>query len=284
MNDTNQATIDSRKSPKPSWRMRWSLRALIAVVSLVCILSAWSAYRIRVGHTHEDVSRQLAETEQFSAWKPGISVQWQYEQTVKRKVPFVVEGHVVVSGPTVVSKKVKGTPDWMEQTGISMMFQRIESIRTRALFPPDKFDELVQQICRLDRIDLLAFGTVNAHQQLSQRDLEAILTNVHVKNLFATYCPLDGGSIPALRRSQLEYLDLSHTRFSDITVKELPTTLTWLDLERTAVTDAGLAGFTRLPHLEHLCLNRTPTSEAAIDQLREAMPWCEIIWEPLRNP
>lgn len=283
MNDPAATSEEQAKHPRP-WRARWSLRTLIAVITLVCLASAWSAYRFRIGQTHNDVGRQLATIGEFAAWRPGINVQWQYEQTVRKKIPVVFEGGFAKTGATEITRQVRQTPTLMTQLGMNLMFQRIKSVRVNALLPPDKFEELVDQICRLDRVEQLHFGSVNAKQQLSHRDLERILSHTQVDEIYAMYCPLDVGSLPALRQSQLKILQLSHTWFDDAAVRDLPSTLTSLSLERTYVTDAGLSEFKRLHRLEYLNLKRTPTSQAAIEKLREEMPWCEITWEPLKRP
>ncbi|PQO36928.1 hypothetical protein C5Y96_07130 [Blastopirellula marina] len=282
---THETSVTEATHSKRPWRVRWSLRTSIAVITLVCIASAWSTYRFRIGQTHDDVGRQLATIGEYAAWRPGVNVQWQYEQSVRTKIPVVFKGGVAtISGATEITRQVKQTPTWMEQLGMNLMFQRIKSVRVNALLPPDKFDELVDQICRLDRVESLYFGSANTTQQLSHRDLERILSHTQVDELYAMHCPLDVGSIPALRQSQLKILQLSHTWFDDAAVRDLPNTLTSLSLERTHVTDAGLPEFERLHRLEYLNLKRTPTSEEAIENLRGAMPWCEVVWEPLKQP
>ncbi|MEW4565217.1 hypothetical protein AB1K70_22020 [Bremerella sp. JC770] len=275
----HEAIPSESPPPKPrSWRVRWSLRGLIALVTLCCLLSGWAGYQIRVGYTHEDVGNQIAIQTNL------VRVKWRYQGTEVEELPAAYQGSPHATRPAVIVREVGKPPAWMQRMGVSRVFQRIESIRFPYSLPQDQFDATIQQVSRLDHVEALKFSTMNFQQQLSQRDLETLLTHVHVEEIYAPYCPLDGGPIPALRASRLTYLELSHSWFGDAAAADLPTTLTWLDLERTAVTDAGLSEFTRLRRLESLNLKRTPTSEAAIEKLRSAMPWCEIQWEPLTRP
>jgi serine/threonine protein kinase/Leucine-rich repeat (LRR) protein len=54
--------------------------------------------------------------------------------------------------------------------------------------------------------------------------------------------------------------------------------LTHLYLYRTQVTDAGLADLARLPSLQTLSLDNTRISLAGYEELKTAMPRCQIIW------
>ncbi len=271
--------------PKRTWRVRWSLRVLIAMVTLACILLGWGAYRIRVGQVHEEVAQQLAALKENAvvyAWNtPAVAVTWQYEVTESQNSPVSVKNGITYADPTVIFKKVKGTPQWMDRTGASLMFQRIKRIGVHGLLPKETFPELVDQITQLDQVDTIDFNTYVHFQQLTQSDLAAILSQVRVQHFAAPRCKLKPGPIPQLRGSGLRSLDLSHTWFSDEAAADLPITLTDLNLTRTAITDDGLTELRRLKNLRFLRLDRTPTSERAIDQLRQDLPNCEVAWEPL---
>lgn len=286
---TSERASDSRSDAsksltKRSGRIRWSLRALIAVVTVTCLLLAWGAHRYRVGRIHEDVGKQLAvivESNTNTSWRSSrIHVNWKYQETVRKKLPVVYKGPVAISGATSTAEKVKMTPKWMNHLGLSLMFQRIESIRIPSLLPLDRLDALAQPLARLDgqvpiSIDL---------QQMQQKQIEEIFSKLPLQNVTARFAKLEPGPLLFLKDSGLVELCLAHTWFSDAAVYDLPETLESLDLERTAVTDAALPEIERLYRLKSLNLRRTPTSEAAIDQLREQMPWCKIAWEPLVYP
>lgn len=272
--------------PKRTWRVRWSLRVLIGMVTLACVLLGWGAYRIRVGQLHEEVGHELVMLGRsspvlYSYRNPGIHVVWQYEVTESQKSPVSVKNGMTYSSPTVILKKVKGTPSWMERTGTSLMFQRIKSISHHDALPSDEFQEIIDQITRLDQVESVTFNSYINLQQLTQDDLAAILSHVRVQHFAAPRCKLKPGPIPQLRGSGLRSLDLSHTWFSDEAAADLPITLTDLNLTRTAITDDGLTELRRLKNLKFLRLDRTPTSERAIDQLRQDLPNCEVAWEPL---
>ncbi|MHC2068595.1 hypothetical protein ACYFX5_14110 [Bremerella sp. T1] len=272
--------------PKRTWRVRWSLRVLIGMVTLACVLLGWGAYRIRVGQLHEEVGRELVMLGRsspvlYSKHHPSLFIVWQYEVTEPQKLPISFRNGLTYATPSIIYVKVKGTPSWMEWTGTSLMFQRIKSISHRDALPGDEFQEIIDQITRLDQVESIEFGSSINLQQLTQDDLAAILSHVRVQQLWAPRCKLKPGPIPQLRGSGLRSLDLSHTWFSDEAAADLPTTLTDLNLTRTAITDDGLTELRRLKNLKFLRLDRTPTSERAIDQLRQDLPNCEVAWEPL---
>jgi len=92
---------------------------------------------------------------------------------------------------------------------------------------------------------------------------------------------LPRGRIPSLTSQKLTWLCVAQTQFSDPAIADLPASLIYFDATRTRISDRGLAGFVRLKRLKSLDLSRTPTSQAAIEVLRQDMPWCEVHWEPL---
>ncbi len=87
-----------------------------------------------------------------------------------------------------------------------------------------------------------------------------------------------------LNHDGLIWLCLNRTQLSDPALNNLPDTLEYFDATRTRIDDDGLNSFVRLKNLKTLDIRRTPTSENAISSLRHRMPWCEIKWEPLRQP
>ena len=57
--------------------------------------------------------------------------------------------------------------------------------------------------------------------------------------------------------------------------------LSYLNLERTTLTDTGLASIARMKKLRLLNLNRTPVSREAVMALSKELPHCQIFWQPL---
>lgn len=84
--------------------------------------------------------------------------------------------------------------------------------------------------------------------------------------------------LPALKLlTSLEWLSLSHTRITDAGLEYLPTGLKYLWLEGTAITDAGLAPLQFLPALEVLDIMDTDVTFAGVKRFQKALPWCIIL-------
>ncbi|QDU73302.1 hypothetical protein Pan97_02710 [Bremerella volcania] len=269
-----------------SWCVRWSMRGLIVATALACILCGWISYRYRVGRLHEDVATQLLI---LQAPRPKhrifnnspIQLDWNLEET--KRVIDPPPGVAAVTGATDLTiaydVQVRYTPRWMEMTSSGPVFQRLKGIRLTPYIHPDVMRKVLDQIARLDGQVPISIDMPRMHQDL----MEDIFTKTQVHTFDARFAKLEPGPLPFLKNSGLVELCLCHTWFSDAAASDLPDTLVSLDLERTAVTDAALPEFARLHRLQYLNLRRTPTSEAAIEKLREAMPECQIAWEPLRN-
>jgi hypothetical protein len=54
----------------------------------------------------------------------------------------------------------------------------------------------------------------------------------------------------------------------------------FLDLRNTQVTDAGMESLKGLTQLQELALEDTRVTEEGVRKLRQALPNCEITWEP----
>jgi len=291
--ETAKDDTPAKSTPPPSrsWRMRWSMRAFFALVTVACLFFAWGSYQARVGQTHDEVAEQLAiigaSHPTFYFRSSRVDVKWKYSVTVTKQNVSSRNWNIYTSSPTNIvlqQSELKGVPPWMETTGTGNVFQRIQRISLYGPLPLEELDQFVQQVCRLDRIEALELDYGRGEPKPTQAQLAKILSNIELQELDAERSDLRASSFPELKQTQLERLNFSHTWFSDSAVADLPTSLKVLDLERTAVTDAALPQFTRLRQLESLDLERTPTSEAAVESLRSKMPWCEIYWAPLVNP
>lgn len=82
----------------------------------------------------------------------------------------------------------------------------------------------------------------------------------------------------------LQTLDLSVSQVPIAGLKELGglTNLQRVVLSNSQVTDAGLKELTGLKNLQWLGLLETQVTDAGVRQLREALPQCHIVHEPLR--
>jgi len=112
------------------------------------------------------------------------------------------------------------------------------------------------------------------HTQVSDVTALSGLTNLKWLNIDLTQVS-DVTALSGL--TSLEGLSLAHTQVSDLTPLAGLTSLKWLVLKRTQVSDiTALAGLTSL---ERLYLGGTPVSvsEKAVDNLKMALPQCEIV-------
>jgi NADH-quinone oxidoreductase subunit M len=78
---------------------------------------------------------------------------------------------------------------------------------------------------------------------------------------------------------RLTFLNLSHTAISDEGVRDIAgmVHLTWLKLADTSISAAGLAHLKKLENLQTLDLSNTRCSKKAIDDVKAALPDCEVI-------
>ncbi|PQO44786.1 hypothetical protein [Blastopirellula marina] len=284
MNDTPKSEPTKPAFSEQSFRLRWSLRVLLGVITLACVLFAWGSYQYHLGKVHQDVGQRLeslfeAKQAEDEYWTGYVDVKWTLRKT--KPIPVVLSGHASQGArptrrpdaPIVLAD----VPNWMKWSGSSLALERIRSILIVSSDSAELLDETVEQIKRLDQIESLEIQSV----PITAAQLSQILSHVEIKSLQARWIPESLETIPGMRNSSLERLNLSHTRFSDSATADLPATLIDLNLERTAVTDAAFDQFVRLKKLKGLNLKRTPTSQAGIEALRAKMPWCTIEWEAL---
>lgn len=284
MNKT-EAMSEGQAKPLRSWRVRWSMRVFVLFVAMLCAVCGWYSSQYRIGQLHEDVAKQLmmiqGPVRREHMWDEfPIELEWELSET-KRVLDPPAEVAALTGATDIMAYdiRVKHTPRWMEITYSGPIFQRLKAIRLTGYIHPGILQDVGDQLGRLEgqvpiTVDL---------PRLSQDGIEDLVTQTTLYELEAARAKLKPGPMPFLRDSGLVELGLEHTWFSDAAVSDLPDTLEGLSLERTAVTDAGIPAFKRLVRLKHLNLKRTPTSLAAIEKLREEMPWCKIAWEPLKS-
>lgn len=248
----------SKSTPKTrSWRIRWSLRVLFVFIGLIAIGMAWISYQMRMGHVHEDAAKKLREL--------GVSIDWKLVETT----PLSPNSYRV-------EKKL---PSWMERLGVGAMFQRLSRVQISDQ-SPEKVDLAVQQIVRLKQLP--HFSSYNA--PLTETQLETLLDHVQFESVYLQSMKLGRGPIPCFQNSNITWLLVARTQFSNPAIDDLPMSLEYFDATRTRISDEGLEKFVRLKNLQKLILRRTPTNKSAINDLRKKMPWCEIEWEELRVP
>lgn len=262
MSDPIGPSQQSPPAPRRSWRLQWSLRAFAVMVLIVAavfmVISRWQ----RTGQLHEQVAQQLRRSDQaYIEWKhedyqwvnprPGVAV-WRRASTIS---------------------------PWVKTIGAEHLFLRIDRIVINKK-NAQELDPAFEKLSRLDHVgDLTLFDC-----QANQEQLAQWMAHTSVEKLFIENTSLGRGRLSFLNHPTMTHLHVGRTQFSNPAIDDLPISLQELDLRRTRVNDQGLDQLVRLKNLKRLVLNRTPTSEAAINKLRLKMPWCAIIWEPLKNP
>lgn len=181
-------------------------------------------------------------------------------------------------GGTGTSIEEKSTlPVFMERFGFASAVRRVEGVTIRSRSELPTALELVKEIGELDSISFYNTG-------VTQSQLADTFDSVHVRKIYARGEALPRTSMKWLNHDGLTWLCLNRTQLSNPALDDLPDSLEYFDATRTRINDDGLNSFVRLKNLKTLNLRRTPTSEIAINSLRQRMPWCKIKWESLRQP
>lgn len=267
----NDQITTAKKQPVRNWHLRWSMRFLLLFVGLVAIGLGWVSHQLRMGHLHEEVSEKLAER--------GWNVSWKLTQ--RQAVPIQSSPSATIvtpPGPNVQMAyvDVKRAPEWMEAIGAQPLFQRIKIAYFRKNSRGD-YEDFLLEIERLDDLE----GVSLAGIAVSEDQLEYLLDRFNLETLAVSESSIGRRPMPFLRDSQLKWLGFSRTHLSDEVLDDLPDSLEYLDATRTRITDEGLQKLVQLKNLKELKLRRTPTSRAAIEDLKKQMPWCQIWWSPL---
>ncbi|PQO44788.1 hypothetical protein [Blastopirellula marina] len=285
MNESQDKPQTETTPPKQGWRVRWSLRALIVVITLGCLLFALISWHARIGKIHEEVAQRLKGAPWGQTSEKPITGRWHVEWYME--TPEVVTtsrplrsrpGEPVRYQQIKHNEMVRQSPEWVQQTGTELLFHRIKSISALGHYSRDEIEATVRELSRLDHLQRLDISG----EAFTAADLSRIAANVDIDKINGYHIKLEfGDRMPGLLNSPIEDLNLSHTRFSGAAIVDLPISLIKLNLERTSVTDESLDQFVRLTNLKQLNLKRTPTSRAAIGALKRKMPWCGIKWSPL---
>jgi len=241
--------------------MQWSLRTfallVVAIAAVLMVLSSWQ----REGQWHQHVAEKLQGQH--------VGIEWLHE-----------DWQMVHPKPGVgVWRRASTVSPWVRKLGAEILFLRIERVTVNQK-NAGQLEPVFEQLARLDHLPQLALH----HSQATDDQLARWMAGTTIPELAAENSQLGRGRLPFLNHPTLTHLHLGRTQFSNPAIDDLPASLVHLNLRRTRVTDQGLSKFVRLKNLEELVLRRTPTSEAAIERLREQMPWCEIRWEPLTKP
>jgi len=247
------------RNPQPRRRrFRISLRVLLILTALIAVLFGYLGRLVHEGRRHQVASKKLAELR-------CLVERSYFERQPVQKTP---------NG--TIMKSVSTLPKWIDGTFIEHSMRRITSVFITTDTP------IEDAIAILSELQSVPSISVQRDARIKTSDLKQLLSQVRVESLYISNAKLDRGHLEFLSQEGLTWLCVARTQFSDPAIEDLPLSLTYFDATRTRITDEGLSSFTRLTNLKTLKLYRTPTSHAAIDQLRKQMPWCDIGWEPLK--
>ncbi|MBA2113264.1 hypothetical protein [Bremerella alba] len=269
------ATPRTPSCKRRSWPLRWSLRVMIAVITLICIAFAWLGHIWHLGQVHEEVGNAIEMTYAEEIRKFGFTgVTWRLSEQLKFSRGKGIGGPI-----GAVESQVKHAPQWMRVTGFDRFWQRIDSIYLHSRLPPENIEVVVTQVPRLDHLGLLHISG----SRFPEAKLAAMVGSIRLDRLHATHASLGQGPMPWLRHTGLKELNLSHTQFSDAAVDDLPVSLQRLELEDTQLTDTGMAKLARLKNLKFLILRGMRAHDETFVELKAKLPGCIIDWDTFES-
>lgn len=245
---------------------RRRIRLWPAVVFLLVLILATIALPIYEGKRHQRIAEKLnvSSNEVYSSHYEYVTI----------PDPPDSAWH---PGSGRIMKTKSTLPEFIEKSGLSVMFRRIELVRIHYTADLEAALSNLKELGSLKGVSFFNTG-------VSQEQLTDLFSQIHVSQIDVSGEKLPKTRIPWLTHEGLTELSVRRTNFSNPAIEDLPDSLEWLNAGRTRINDDGLDSFVRLKKLKWLNLSRTPTSEAAIEDLRRKMPWCKIEWEPLVNP
>ncbi len=235
-----------RSRPQHKW-LQFSLRFLLLAALIIGLMLAWLASRLNEGRRHQQIARELESL--------GCDVEFSQTTWIPMPLAFV------------------------EELGLSNAVRRISHVKLRSS-PHGTLDSAIALVKEIDALDSAEFFVTGVEERL----LADLVASVAVRQLYIESATLPRTRMEWLNNDSITWLCVGRTQFSNPAIDDLPLSLTYLDATRTRINDEGLHSFVRLTSLKTLKLERTPTTGEAIEVLRRRMPWCEITWEPLKDP
>ena len=255
------------------WRFQFSVRSLVVLVVGVAIPCCWLTVKMR------EAERQRKAVEAI------------------RKVGWINYDYDLDKSGNLVWGQEPPSPAWLRRLLGDDFFAHALGVY---LVTPEVGDvEHLKGLTELEYLKLSHTKTTDdwlvnvrgltklrylllSHTLVSDVGLKQIrkLTELTSLDLFCTEVT-DAGLVTLKGLTRLEYLWLN-TQVTDAGLESLKglTKLKYLFLDDTQITDAGLQHLRGLTKLKALNLRNTQVTEEGIEELQEALPTCEIYWEP----
>ena len=237
---------DSQPSKSKRRWYRFSLRTLLVVILLLCVLLGWFALKMR------QAERQRRAVEAIR--KAGGTVLYDYQFHEESGTSTGVRESPV---PTWL-RELMGEDFFASVAAVGFHDPESSASDTRPTTVDDP-DAVLEHVAGLTGVVCLWLDA----NQVTDAGME------HLRGL-----------------TRLRYLDLSYTQVTDAGLENLNglTQLYRLELNGTQVTDAGLEHFKGLTELGLLQLHGTDVTEEGSEELRKALPDCHISWVEEAGP
>ena len=233
-----------------SW-LRFSLRTLMVVMFVSCLLSGWVAFLFRQGRAEQDAAvkiEKLGGTAMNCHLLPssnGISLFPEWMQKI-----FGIQDYKTINYVTFGNHELSEEDHEITDKEFAIV-QVMTDLRSLSLFQTKISDEGLVVLQSLSRLEYFSAEGAN----ITDRGV------THISKL-----------------KMLSQLDLSSTKITDAGVAELRklSNLYDLSLNDTQITDAGILELQRLTNLRHLQVEGTRITEIGLEGLKKVLPNLEI--------
>lgn len=173
------------------------------------------------------------------------------------------------AGSGTAARKTEAIPNWL-RSAIG------ENRRTVILSRRNLSDtDALQTLSELDGLESLSLSK----SKFNENDIDHLAGCSSLRMLFIGDTSVGDAAIPSICKLQnLEMLNLARTHVTDAAMEKVSTLakLKYLCLIGTAVTDASVPNIAKLKSLEELEIHGSAISDAGMNQLRVALPACNI--------
>jgi hypothetical protein len=268
--------------------LRFRLRTLLIVTTLVCVWLAWHVHRTK------EQRQAVAAIREFGGW---VYYDYQYPDPSKRSADLEARSpfptwlvdrlgvdffHDAVEVNLVYSNEGGKRQDNANRSDAALQFlPALPGLRRLLLTERQASDDALRHVARLRRLEefFLWDGYDVTDRGAAHLAKLPRLRYVHLSNARLT----DASLALFGRMPRLEGLCLQFNCFSDAGLKEL-TQLDRLEslwvcgsaAEGSAISDEGLQALESLPRLEELGVQHTEVTSAGLERFHQALPGCTV--------